>query len=38
MPIPIELRKPNKEVYTKEEVSMVDKMHKEILYYTDFIK
>ena len=26
---PIELTKPNKEAYTKEEASMIDKMHKE---------
>ena len=34
---PIELTKPNKEAYTKEEASMIDKMHKEKIKLSDAI-
>ena len=34
---PIELTKPNKEAYTKEEALMIDKMHKEKIKLSDAI-
>lgn len=34
---PIELTKPNKEDYTEEEASMIDKMHKEKIKLSDAI-
>lgn len=34
---PIELTKPNKEAYTKEEAVMIDKMHKEKIKLSDAI-